>query len=59
MANKRQTKKQLRKIAGAIAGKRDRDIPLSLHPLGFEEAVRDLLAVKPPEKQPPKKKRAR
>ena len=37
---------------------RDRDIPLSLAPLGFDEAVRDLLAVKPPEKHP-KKKRSR
>lgn len=35
---------------------RDRDLPLSLHPLGFQEAVSDLLKVKPP---PEKRKRKR
>lgn len=34
--------------------KREEDEPLSLHPLGFDEAVEALLKVKPPKK---KKKR--
>lgn len=32
----------------------DRDIPLSLNPLSFEEAVSDLLKVKPPPRKKPK-----
>lgn len=37
---------------------RDRDVPLTLHPLGFDEALGDLLHVKPPPK-PTKKQRKR
>jgi len=33
--------------------------PLSLHPLKFREAVRDLLQVKPEPKRPSKTKRAK
>jgi hypothetical protein len=31
---------------------RDRDIPLTLHPLKMDEALADLLQVKPPPKKP-------
>ena len=38
--------------------RRDRDIPLTLHPLDFDEALADLLKVKPPPKKLPRPKRA-
>ena len=31
---------------------RDRDIPLTLHPLKIDEALADLMQVKPPPKHP-------
>jgi hypothetical protein len=39
--------------------KRDRDIPLTLHPLNFEEALADLMKVKPPKETPKKTKKRR
>jgi len=41
----------------ATPKKRDRDIPLSMHGLTFEEALAATMQVKPPPKEPPKKKR--
>ena len=38
---------------------RDRDIPLSLYGLGFEEVVADVMQVKPPPKPAKQKKRSR
>jgi hypothetical protein len=46
MAKKKRTTKKLR----------DRDIPLSLYGLTFEEALAATMQVKPPPKQPPKKR---
>jgi len=37
---------------------RDRDIPLSMYGLTFEDALSAALQVKPPPKKPPKKKRS-
>jgi hypothetical protein len=41
MANRPPKKKRRRKL-------RDRDIPLTLHPMKMDEALADLMKVKPP-----------